>query len=259
MEQSHQHKALPCKARKPSEAKVPNKAKRLRIAIDGPAGAGKSTVAREVARILGYTYLDTGAMYRALAVLASDRKIPLDDFQALGDMASSVQIDACEDDGVFRVWIDGEEVTSRLRNPETDQSVKLLAMAKPVRQVLVSVQRELARRGGVVMEGRDITSVVMPDAEVKVFLTAGLRERATRRWRELANKGVTITFGEVLSEMEARDAKDQERDWGRLVKVDDAVMIDSTCMSIAQVCESIIRLCEAKQQCSTISPDGYLA
>lgn len=123
MEQSQQQNALPCEARKPSEAKVPNKARRLRIAIDGPAGAGKSTVAREVARILGYTYLDTGAMYRALAVLALDRKIPLDDFQALGDMASSVQIDACEDNGVFRVWIDGEEVTGRLRNPETDQSV----------------------------------------------------------------------------------------------------------------------------------------
>ncbi len=246
MEQSQQHNALPRKARKPREARLPNDTKRLRIAIDGPAGAGKSTVAREVARVLGYTYLDTGAMYRALAVLASDRKVPLDDFQALGDMASSVKIDACEDNGVFRVWIDGKEVTDRLRNPETDQSVKLLAMAKPVRQVLVSVQRVLARRGGVVMEGRDITSVVMPDAEIKVFLTASLKERATRRWHELTNKGVAITFDEVFSEMEARDAKDQERDWGKLVKVDDAVVIDSTCMSIAQVCESIIRLCEAK-------------
>jgi cytidylate kinase len=246
MEQSQMYDDLPCQMKK------------LRVGIDGPAGAGKSTVARKVASALGYTYLDTGAMYRALAVIALNRKVPLDDLAALGDMASSVKIDAFEDKGVFRVWVDGREVTDRLRNPETDQAVKILAMAKPVRQVLVSVQREFARRGGVVMEGRDITSVVMPDAEVKVFLTADIKERALRRWRELTNKGVVMAFDEVLSEMEARDAKDLERDWGKLVKVEDAVRIDSTCMSVEQVCQSIIDLCEAKRRCFTSLPGGYL-
>ena len=236
-----------------------NAEKRLRIAIDGPAGAGKSTVAAEVARILNYTYLDTGAMYRAMAVLALDKEIPLDDFQALGKMASSVTIKAREDNGVFRVWIDGEEFTHRLRGPKADGAVKILAMAKPVREILVPIQRGLADCGGVVMEGRDITSVVIPHAEVKVFLTASLEERALRRWRELGNKGITAEFGEVLSEMEARDAKDLERDWGKLVKVDDAVLIDSTNMSVAQVCRSIIDLCEARHCCFTNSPDGFLA
>lgn len=229
----------------------PASAKKLRIAIDGPAGAGKSTVARKVAGVLGYTYLDTGAMYRALAVLALDRNMPLDDPQTLGEMASSVHIDVCEDNGLFRVWVDGQEVTHRLRTLETDRAVKLISMARPVRRVLVDIQREIANRGGVVMEGRDITSVVMPDAEVKVFLTADVAERARRRWDELRKKGVTISFDEVLSEMEARDAKDLERDWGKLVKVDGAVMIDSSQMNVDEVCRAIIGLCEAKPTCST--------
>lgn len=238
------HQAMP--------TKDPARPKKLRIAIDGPAGAGKSTVARKVADILGYTYLDTGAMYRALAVLALDRRISFDDHEALGEMAASVNMDAREDDGVFRVWIDGQEFTHRLRTPETDRAVKLISMAQPVRRVLVEIQRELARRGGVVMEGRDITSVVIPDAEVKVFLTADVNERARRRWVDLKNRGIDMSFEEVLAEMQARDAKDLEREWGKLVKVEDAVLIDSTDMSIDEVCRIIVGLCEARQRCSTV-------
>ncbi|HHT84149.1 MAG: (d)CMP kinase [Bacillota bacterium] len=244
-------RSQPCKNQDTQTARKPGRRKRLRIAIDGPAGAGKSTVARRVADILGYIYLDTGAMYRALAVLALDRNISFDDPQALGEMASSVRIDVSEDDGVFRVWIDGEEFTHRLRTPETDRAVKLISMAQPVRRVLVEIQRELARRGGVVMEGRDITSVVIPDAEVKVFLTADVTERARRRWVELRNKGIDMSFDEVLAELQARDAKDHERGWGKLVKVEGAVLIDSTHLSIDEVCCIIIGLCEAKQRCST--------
>ncbi len=199
MEQSQQQNALPCEARKPSEAKVPNKARRLRIAIDGPAGAGKSTVAREVARIsdthtsiqerctvrwpfwlwtakyLSMTFRLWGIWHRQFKLM----HVKITEFSGYGSMGR-VQVGS----GILRPI-----------------SLWLLAMAKPVRQVLISVQRELARRGGVVMEGRDITSVVMPDAEVKVYLTAGRKERATRRWRELTNKGVAIAFDEVLSEM----------------------------------------------------------
>ena len=241
----------PCKGRNSESPREHGGRKRLRIAIDGPAGAGKSTVARKVADILGYTYLDTGAMYRALAVLALDRNISFDDPEALGELASSVRLDACEDNGVFRVWLDGEEFTHLIRTPEADRAVKLISMAQPVRRVLVEIQRELAGRGGVVMEGRDITSVVIPDAEVKVFLTADETERARRRWADLWNKGIDMPFDEVLAELRARDAKDLEREWGKLVKVDGAVLIDSTRLTVDEVSRIIIGLCEAKQGCST--------
>ena len=225
--------------------------KKLNIAIDGPAGAGKSTVARRVANSLGYTYFDTGAMYRALAVLAMERNVSLDDFESLGALASEVKIEGREDNGVFRVWIDGKEITDKLREPETDRAVALLSKATPVRNVLVSMQQQIAKCGGVVMEGRDITSVVMPDAEVKVFLTADVNERARRRWQEQVNKGIDVSFEEVLDDLVKRDAIDLEREWGKLIKVDDAEVIDSTDLSIEEVCALIINLCKEKQKCST--------
>ncbi|MBP8621004.1 MAG: (d)CMP kinase [Firmicutes bacterium] len=225
--------------------------KKLNIAIDGPAGAGKSTVARRVANSLGYTYFDTGAMYRALAVLAMERNVSLDDFESLGALASEVKIEGREDNGVFRVWIDGKEITDKLREPETDRAVALLSKATPVRKVLVSMQQQIAKCGGVVMEGRDITSVVMPDAEVKVFLTADVNERARRRWQEQVNKGIDVSFEDVLDDLVKRDAIDLEREWGKLIKVDDAEVIDSTDLSIEEVCALIINLCKEKQKCST--------
>lgn len=234
----------------PSRRKI-SKTKGLRIAIDGPAGAGKSTVARKIAGVLGYTYLDTGAMYRALALLALDRGIPFDDPKALGEMASSVRMEVSEDNGIFRVWIDEEEFTDRLRSLVADKAVKLISMVEPVRRVLVAKQRGLARGGNVVMEGRDITSIVIPDAEVKVFLTAALSERARRRWLESKEKGIDVPFDEVLREIKARDAKDLEREWGKLLKVEGAVFIDSTFMSIEEVCASIVALCGEKSTCFT--------
>lgn len=224
---------------------------KLRVAIDGPAGAGKSTVARMLAKRLSYLYLDTGAMYRALAVTALDRGIDLGDPERLGEMARGVDIKAKEDGGVFRVWVDGRELTDRLREVGTDNAVKVLAMARPVRQVLVSIQRKMAQDGGVVMEGRDITSVVMPDAEVKVFLTASLEERVRRRWQELKDKGIDLSREEVKEDMVSRDQKDQERDWGRLVKTEDSVTMDSTDMTKDEVCAAIVALCEARIRCCT--------
>ncbi|MEX0975077.1 MAG: (d)CMP kinase [Bacillota bacterium] len=228
-----------------------NDKRNLRVAIDGPAGAGKSTVARWVAERLGYIYLDTGAMYRALAITALSRGIPLDDGGALGRMARSLRIRVAEDGGVFRVWVDDLELTGALRDPETDKAVKYLAMHRSVREVLVSIQRELAATGGVVMEGRDITSVVMPDAEVKVFLTANVRERARRRWSELQSKGVAVPWEEVLLELTKRDDKDLERDWGALVRVEDAVLLDTSGKTLKEACEQIAELCEARMTCGT--------
>ncbi len=224
---------------------------KLRIAIDGPAGAGKSTVARKIADRFGYVYLDTGAMYRALAVTALSRGIDLDDGGALGDMARGIKIRVAEDAGVFRVWVDDEELTHRLREPETDRAVKFLAMHRPVREVLVAIQQEIASHGGIVMEGRDITSVVLPDAEVKIFLTADLTERVRRRWRELQAKGLQVTWDEVLDELTKRDQKDHERDWGRLVKVEGAVVIDTSNMTIDETCQRIAEICEARMSCGT--------
>ncbi|MGI6663505.1 MAG: (d)CMP kinase [Bacillota bacterium] len=220
---------------------------RLRVAIDGPAGAGKSTVARTVAKKLGYTYLDTGAMYRALALTAVTRRIPLDDPLLLGEMARSIQMTVRDDNGLFRVWVDGQELTDRLRDPGTDKAVKLLAMHRPVREVLVDIQRSLAKEGGVVMEGRDITSVVLPDAEVKIFLTGDVRERARRRWQELQAKGVKIHWEEVLEELIQRDRKDLEREWGKLVRVPDAHLVDTTGKTQDEVVAEILKLCEEKE------------
>jgi cytidylate kinase len=225
--------------------------KRLRVAIDGPAGAGKSTVASRIAREMGYLYLNTGAMYRAMAIAALDRGISLDDPIALGNMAKSVDLQVREDNGLFRAWVDGVEVTDRLKDPGTDRAVKVLAMMRPVREVLVNAQRQIAKEGAVVMEGRDIASVVMPDAEVKVFLTADLCERARRRWRELREKGIDLQWEEVLEEMEQRDQKDLEREWGRLVQVEDAHLVDSTHKTIDEVCAEIVALCEAMSACCT--------
>ena len=226
-------------------------ARRIRVAIDGPAGAGKSTVARMVAKRLGYVYLDTGAMYRALAVTAVERGVSLDDGEALGEMARSVKVRVAEDDGVFRVFVDGRELTDKLRDPDTDRAVKAVAMHRPVREVLVKMQRDLASQGGVVMEGRDIGSVVLPDAEVKVFLTADVRERARRRWTELEAKGVDMPWEEVLEEMKKRDEKDLERDFGKLVKTEDAVLLDTSGKTLEEACDIIVGLCEARSRCCT--------
>lgn len=219
----------------------------MRVAIDGPAGAGKSSVARAVAGKLGYTYLDTGAMYRALALTAVTRGIPLDDSRLLGDLARSIQMTVREEKGLFRVWVDGQELTHHLRDPDTDKAVKLLAMHRSVREVLVEIQRSLAREGGVVMEGRDITSVVLPDAEVKIFLTGDVRERARRRWQELQAKGVKVSWEEVLEELVQRDRKDLERDWGKLVRVPDAHLVDTTGKTQDEVVAEILKLCEEKE------------
>ncbi len=222
------------------------KKKRINIAIDGPAAAGKSTVAALLAREMGYTFLNTGAMYRALAIVAIDRDIALDDLRALADMAGSVTLCVKDDGGMFRVWADGVEVTDRLKQPGTDKAVKLLAMIRPVREVLVALFRQMAQSGGLIMEGRDIGSVVIPDARAKVFLTATPEERATRRFRELRQKGIDLSWAEVLDEMKERDKKDLERPWGKLVQVEGSLYVDSTQMTICQVYAEIRAFCEEK-------------
>ena len=212
----------------------------LRVAIDGPAGAGKSTVARRVASRLGYTYVDTGAMYRALAWAALNAKIAPDDDEAVCALAARLDV-RLEPDG--RVLVDGRDVAGQIRTPEISNLTSPLSARPCVRSRMVALQQAMARRGGVVMEGRDIGTVVLPDAEVKVFLVASLDERVRRRREELAAAGIAPPPGELARDIAARDARDAARDVAPMVPAPDAVTLDSDGLAVDGVVERILALC----------------
>lgn len=211
---------------------TPQPLRPVTVAIDGPAGAGKSTVSRALAARLGYHLVDTGAIYRALAVVAAERGIAEDDASGLHALASHIRYSFEFPESGQRTLIDDIDVTDRLRTPEVSRASSLVSRHPKVRSVLLSVQRELALRGGVVLEGRDIGTVVCPDAEVKFFLHASDHERAQRRMRELAERGIIADLAEVLSEIQDRDARDRTRDVAPLFAAPDAVLVDSTASSI---------------------------
>lgn len=212
------------------------------IAIDGPVGSGKSTAARRVAELLGYTYIDTGAMYRAVALKALRAKIPMDATEKLVALAASARIDLRAQDETQRVVLDGEDVTRAIRTPEVSQAASKIAVIEGVRQVLVAEQRRAGASGGVVMEGRDIGSVVFPDAGLKVFLTASDEVRARRRWLEHQQKGDAIDLARTLDEIRERDRRDASREHSPLIRAEDAVFIDSTAMEPAEVARLIAML-----------------
>jgi CMP/dCMP kinase len=216
--------------------------KNLIIAIDGPVGSGKSTLARRVAEMMGYVYIDTGAMYRALALKALRRGISLDDSGALIDLARQTRIDLRAEDGSQRVYLDGEDVTAAIRTPEVSQAASKVAVVGGVRHVLVAEQRRAGEQGGVVMEGRDIGSVVFPDAGLKIFLTASPEVRAERRWREHQQKGDAIDLARTLEEIHERDRRDRERSTSPLVRAPDAVIVDSTAMEPEEVARLVVML-----------------
>jgi len=216
----------------------------LAVAIDGPMGSGKSTVARDLARRLGFQYVDTGAMYRAIAVAALRRGVALDD-GALGALARSVTLTlASLPDGSARVRIDGEDVTGDLRSVEVNRIVSRVARVPEVRQALFALQRSLGRRGNVVMEGRDIGSVILPEARVKVFLTAAIDVRAQRRQAELAASGTPMPLGEVQRIVAEDDRAATTREVAPLRRTPDAVVIDSTALTVDQVVDRIVGLVE---------------
>ena len=212
-----------------------------RIAIDGPAGAGKSTVARAVAKELGLAYLDTGAMYRAVTVAGLRRGIDFEDEEVLAALAAEIDL-AVEysDDGQNIIFLNGENVTEKIREPVVNRQVSLVARCQRVRAVMVEKQREIGRRGGVVMDGRDIGTNVMTEAEFKFYLTASLTERARRRRAELLAKGQTLTLEQMIEEIAARDKIDSEREVSPLRPADDAIIIDSTEMTIDEVVSLIV-------------------
>ena len=220
--------------------------KHIVIAIDGPVGSGKSTAARRVAELLGYTYIDTGAMYRAVALKALRAKIAMDATEKLVELAASARIDLrpeVRDTGsTQRVLLDGEDVTAAIRTPEVSQAASKIAVVEGVRHVLVAEQRRAGANGGVVMEGRDIGSVVFPDAELKVFLTASDEVRARRRWLEHRQKGDAIDLGRTLEEIRERDRRDASREHSPLIRAEGAVFVDSTAMEPDDVARLIAML-----------------
>jgi cytidylate kinase len=220
----------------------------LIVAIDGPSGAGKGTVARELAARLGYRHVDTGAMYRALAWRALRDTVDLADEAAVAGLAGRVRIEV--GDGVVRV--DGEDAAPFIRTPQIDQAAAAVARQPPVRACLIALQRELGSRGGIVMEGRDIGTVVFPDADVKLFLDASPEERARRRAHDPAHavgrSGAALA--EVATALEARDRSDRTRSVSPLARADDAVTVDTTALSIDEVVEQVLALVRRRQQAS---------
>ena len=224
--------------------------KELIIAIDGPVGSGKSTLARRVAEMLGYVYIDTGAMYRALALKAMRRDVPLDSAEVDGELVRLTQatrIDLRAVNGTQQVLLDGEDVTAAIRTPDVAQGASKVAVNAGVRHVLVAEQRRAGESGGVVMEGRDIGSVVFPDAQLKIFLTASPEIRAERRWREHQQKGDAIDLAHTLEEIHERDRRDRERATSPLVRATDAVVVDSTAMEPEEVARLVVMLTRERQ------------
>jgi cytidylate kinase len=215
------------------------------VAIDGPAGSGKSTVAKAVATRLGMHYLDTGAMYRAVALAAIDREVSLEDEEALGHLARSIDV-VFEHESASplptAVIADGADVTAAIRTPRVDAAVSAAARVPAVREAMVAKQRALADAGDLVAEGRDIGTVVFPDARTKIYLTATPEERARRRHAELHERGESLDEGSVLEAMVARDGADSSRDVGPLAVADDAIQLDTTGLSIDEVVERIATL-----------------
>jgi CMP/dCMP kinase len=216
--------------------------RRLIIAIDGPVGSGKSTLARRVAALLGYIYIDTGAMYRSVALKALRRGVPFEASEQLATLAGETRIDLRAEDGTQRVFLDGEDVTAAIRAPDVAQAASKVAVVPGVRKVLVAEQRRAGDQGGVVMEGRDIGSVVFPDARLKIFLTASPEIRAERRWREHQQKGDSIDLARTLEEIHERDHRDRERSTSPLVRAQDAVVVDSTAMEPEEVARLVVML-----------------
>lgn len=211
------------------------------IAIDGPAGAGKSTIAKEVAKRLGYMYLDTGAMYRSLTLKALRQHIDLNDEEKLASLARATTIDLkIGQDHALKVLLDGENVTEEIRTAEVTNSTFYIARLPKVREVMVERQRAIGQSANIVAEGRDIGTVVFPSAFKKFYLDANFEERTKRRFLEMKNKGVEVVSDDVQKDLEERDNKDLTRKVGPLKKADDAIVIDSTHMSIPEVVQTVI-------------------
>jgi cytidylate kinase len=219
---------------------------KLVIAIDGPSGVGKSTLGKTLARRFNYLFIDSGAVYRAIALQALQTKTPLDDLQAIAEIARAAQIKLEGDPDHLRVYLENEDVSQAIRTSEVTRASSVIATIPAVREAVVDKLREMANSGGVVMDGRDIGTKVFPDAQVKLFLEASADVRAERRWQEERQKGLEVSFEQVKAELQERDKRDRERAATPLVKADDAILIDTSTMSVENVIARVLEIVESR-------------
>lgn len=213
------------------------------VAIDGPAGAGKSTIAKLVAKEKGFVYVDTGAMYRGLAIHFLDKGIDAQETDRIVEACKDANVTIQYEGGQQQVYLNGQNITARLRDEAVGNMASRSSAVPEVRAKLLELQRELARTQNVIMDGRDIGTCVLPDADVKVFLTASVETRARRRFDELTEKGIACDYEEIARDIKERDERDMTRETAPLRQADDAVLVDSSDMTIPQVVDTIVGLC----------------
>lgn len=216
--------------------------KKINIAIDGPAGAGKSTISRLLSKKLGYIHIDTGAMYRAVGLKVLRNNISSNDKDKIVEILGSTEIEIKLLNGIQFIFLDGEDVTEKIRHPSVSMYASDVSKIKEVRERLVKMQQSLAKNKGVIMDGRDIGTHVLPDAELKIFLTATPEERAKRRYSELKEKGYEVDYYALLDEIKERDMNDTTREIAPLRVAEDAILVDSTNMTIEEVLQRILEL-----------------
>lgn len=214
--------------------------KHFAVAIDGPSGAGKSTIAKAVAAKLSIVYVDTGALYRTIGLAVQRRGISMDDATGILSVLPCIQVELVYREGSQRVLLDGEDVSGLIRTPEISMYASKVSALPDVRAFLLDLQRNMAKEHSVVMDGRDIGTVILPGAEVKIFLTASDEKRAERRWRELCEKGEQVTAEEVLSDMRRRDAQDSTRAAAPLRQAEDAVLVDTSELSLEESIQAVL-------------------
>ncbi|MBC5723926.1 (d)CMP kinase [Agathobaculum sp. NSJ-28] len=220
----------------------------ISVAIDGPSGAGKSTVARAVAARMGYVYVDTGAMYRAIGLAVYRRGIAGEDTAGIIASLPTVDISLAYQDGMQHVLLNGEDVSEAIRTPEISQYASKVSAVPEVRRFLLDVQRDMAKNSNILMDGRDIGTVILPDAPVKIFLTASAKTRAERRYRELKEKGQQVTLEGVLADIQARDRQDTTRAVAPLRQADDAVLLDTSALDLEQSIAAVLRIIREKTE-----------
>ncbi|MBQ3109988.1 MAG: (d)CMP kinase [Clostridia bacterium] len=220
----------------------------MQIAIDGPAGAGKSTISKFVASEMGYLYIDTGAMYRAIGYKALENNISLDESEKIDAMAKESEIELKITDHGQSIYLDGKDVTGKIRTPEVSMAASKVSAIGGVRRSLVELQRKIAGSNNVIMDGRDIGTVVLPDAEIKIFLTASAEDRAMRRYLELKEKGTETSYQAVLEDMQKRDYQDSHRAESPLKAADDATIIDTSGQTLGESVQLIVDFIKSRVQ-----------
>lgn len=215
------------------------------IAIDGPAGAGKSTIAKKVAKKLGLIYVDTGAMFRGIALFMTEKGIGGNELDRIKNELEGVKLDIVYENDEQQIILNGENVSERIRKPEISKAASAFATIPEVRERLLNLQRELASKRPVVMDGRDIGSKVLPEAAVKIFLTADVKVRAERRYKELTEKGENVDIADIMNDIKSRDEQDMNRVVSPLIQAEDAILVDTSSLSIDEVVGTIIKIaCE---------------